>query len=226
MKKPPLPQSSLVSRMKPGAIGYEDERCDYLHQLCGWIEMKIREGLTARAAIRLAARHRRMRLFKHGHLSRPRLTMLLYRWRRNRSPEVFRRHYKPGKPRIPAALVSEFLNRLASDRVVTAAAVMRSLRADWLAGRSIPGLGTWAEYLHRLHGELASAAPPRFPFSNRTLVRCLGAGRPGAWQHRIIAALRAQRELERFTNFIEARRGELEARRSHEPLGTPWSQQK
>jgi hypothetical protein len=152
--------------------------------------------------------------------------MLLYRWRQNRSPEVFRRNYKPGKPRIPAALVSEFLNRLAGDRVLTAADVMRSLRADWCAGRSIPGLGTWSEYLRRLHGELASGAtPPRFPFSNRTLVRYLAAGKPGAWQRRIIAARRAQRELERFYAYIEARRSDLESRRTHEPLGTPFPQQ-
>lgn len=187
--------------------------------------MKIREGLSARAAIRLAARHQRARLFKRGHLSRPRLTVLLYRWRQNRSPEVFWRGYKPGKPRIPAALVSEFLNRLAGDRVLTAAAVMRSLRADWAAGKSIPGLGTSAEYSSRLHGELSPAAAPRFPFSNLTLVRYLGAGTPKAWQRRIIAARRAQRELERFTEFIEARRSELEARRAHEPLGRPFGKQ-
>lgn len=217
-----LPQSALV----PRAIGYEDERSDYLHQLCGLIEAWSGQGMPVGAAIKHAARRRSMRLFKHGRLSRARLTNLFYIWRKNRSPEVFRRHYVPGKPRIPLALAVEFLNRLVIDRVVTAAAVVQSLRSDWRLGRSIPGLGTWNEYLRRLHGESSTrVTPPRFPFSKKTFSRCLGAGKPGAWQRRIVAARRAQRELHGFVEFVEARRAELEARRSHEPLGTPFSQQ-
>ena len=186
----------------------------------------MREGLTAKAAIRLAARRQRAKLFRHGHLSRARLTMLLYRWRQNRSPEVFRRHYKPGLPRVPAALVSEFLNRLSADRIVPAATVTQSLRSDWRLGRSLPGLGTWREWMRRLHGESSSRmTPPRFPFANKTLVRYLGGRTPGDWQRRIVAARRAQQELNRFSEFIEARRRDLEARRAHEPLGTPFSQQ-
>ena len=217
--KPRLAQSPLLSR--------EDERCNYLAKLFAWIELKISEGLTAKAAIRLAAGHQRTMLFKHGHLSRAHLTVLLYRYRQNRSPEIFRRHYVPGKPRIPLALVLEFLNRLATDRIVTAATVTQSLRAEWRLGRSIPGLGTWNEYLRRLHGESSSRmTPPRFPFSDKTFARCLGVGKSGAWQRRIIAARRAQRELAQFIAFIEARRNALEARRAHEQLGIPFSQQR
>lgn len=220
MKETGQPRSTPISRAKPGAIGCEDDRCEFLHRLCEFIETRIREGAPVMAAFRQAAKHQRKRLFKHGSLSPARITSLFYIWRKTRSPEVFRRHYIPGKPRIPLALVLEFLNRLASDRIVPGAAVIHSLRADWRLGRSIPGLGTWRDHLRRLHGESSSRInPPRFPFATKTLIRYLAAGKPGDWQRRIIAALRAQRELARFLEFIEARRTALESRRAHESLG-------
>lgn len=200
----------------------EAARSAFLEQLCRQIEQWRVAGATLSQAIRKARNFRRVRLFKHGRLSRGSLIRLYYAWRENRTPAVFVRNYKAGgfKPRIPLALIEEFLNRLTADRVVSAKAVMQSLRSDWKLGRSIPGLGTWPEYWQRLHGEAAlRTVPPAFPVSVTTLYSYLSSSTPGAYQKRIASALRAQSELNRFFNFIENQRATITARRGHELLG-------
>ena len=196
----------------------EDERSAFLHLLCQEIADGRAAGMTVWQAVRRARRHRRASLFRHGRLSCSSLLRCYYAWRRERTPEVFLRHYKPGKPRVPVALVLEFLNRLAGERVVSAATAMRSLRSDWQMGVSIPGLGTWRAYVRRTRGESAlRATPPAFPCSYHTLCRYLAPKNPEAYGRRAAAALRAQRELNRFLDFIESRRRDLEARTAHEP---------
>ena len=176
--------------------------------------------MEAGTAIRKAAQRRRHKLFKHGRLSRQRLTVLYYAWRKVHSPEVFRRNYVAGRARIPLALVEEFLNRLLNDRVVPASAVMRSLRSDWSLGRQIPGLGTWKEYVRQHRGtDCERLTPPRFPFSETTLLRSLKGPKPRDYQRRIQSALQAQADLLRFTAFIEGKRNGIVAQRRHEPMG-------
>ena len=202
----------------PTVNATESARASFINRLCQEIEASRAEGKTIWQAIRRARRHSRARLFRHGRPSLGSLVRYYYTWRRERTPEVFLRHYKPGKPRVPVALVLEFLNRLAGERVVSAATAMRSLRSDWQMGVSIPGLGTWRAYLLRTRGESAlRATPPAFPFSYRTLCRYLAPKNPEAYGRRAAAALRAQRELNRFLDFIESRRRDLEARTAHEP---------
>jgi hypothetical protein len=206
--------------MKTTAQQREDARCLYLHRLLQQIDLWMIAGATVNQAIGRARRKRRRSMFKNGRLSQSGLINLYYRWRKSPGPESVRRHYAPGPARIPLALVDEFLNRLTSDRVVTASAVMQSLRSDWKLGRSIPGLGTWREYWRRLHGENAQrAVPPAFPASARTFYTYLGSTRADSYQQRINSALRAQRELNRFLGFIETRRAVIAAQRCHEPLG-------
>jgi hypothetical protein len=150
-------------------------------------------------------------------------------WRKSSSPETHRRRYRGvGRFRrhVPVALLVEFISRMAGERIVPAATAMQTLRADWKMGRSIPGLGSWREWLRHQRGETATrATAPRFPFSRSTLYFSLCGGRPGEYQRRISAALRAQSQLNRFAAYIEARRADLEAQRAHEPLGASFSQQ-
>ncbi len=206
-------------RLQPASQKNEAARCAFLHALCGEIEAATARGITRKTAVARAARRQRVKLFARGHLSRVRLTRLFSAWRKVRLPEVFRRHYKPGRPHIPASLVLDFLNRMAGERVVSAAGTMRSLRNDWQMGHAIPGLGTWSDYERRTRGESSRrTAPPEFPFSYRTFCRYLAPKAPDTYAQRIAAALRAQRELDRFMHHIETRRGEIEARTAHEPM--------
>jgi hypothetical protein len=50
------------------------------------------------------------------------------------------------------------------------------------------------------------------------LCRYLAPKNPEAYGRRAAAALRAQRELGRFLDFVESRRRDLETRTAHEPL--------
>src|SRR5690242_16853771 len=131
------------------ALRDEQARCQFLHRLFEQVEARLSAGITFAEAIRRAGQRRNIRAFKHGKLSRGSLIRLFYSWRKNRSPAAFLLHYKPGKTRIPVALAEEFLSRLAAERVVSAATVMHSLRTDWRLGRSVPGLGTWRDYVRR-----------------------------------------------------------------------------
>lgn len=200
----------------------EAARCAFLHHLCGQIEQWRVAGATVKQATTRARKMRRRLLFKYGRLSRSRLTNLYYIWRRQPTAATFLRNYKPGnfRTRVPLALIEEFLNRLAADKVVPAKAVMRSLRSDWRSGKPIPGLGTWQEYCRRRHGDASprTVAPP-FPVSATSFYGFLSTSTPAAYHQRIVSALRAQRELNRFLAFIEARRNEVTVRRRHELLG-------
>jgi hypothetical protein len=215
---------------KSGSMQVEEDRCIFLNELCGKIADRIEMGAPTVATIKRAARRQRKALFKYGRLSWSTLRTFYYAWKRTPSPEVFRRHYLAAghfHKKVPIALLVEFLDRLAGERIVPAATAIQTLRADWKMGRSIPGLGTWREFPRRQHGEAVTrATAPRFPFSKSTLYLQLCCGRPGEYQRRISAALRAQGELNRFTAYIEARRTALEAQRAHEPLGVPFSQQR
>lgn len=207
-------------RRKPNKADSEAARCRFLDRLCRDIERAIEGGLTAQAAVSKAAGRQRRKLFKHGRLSRSRLTVLFYAWRKSRSPEVFRRNYKPGKARVPLALIEEFLNRLEGGKVVPAAVVMRSLRSDWSLGRSIPGLGTWKDYVRAHHGlDCIRVSAPRFPVSSRTLFRVLEGNRPGEYRRRIQAALAAEAELVRYARLLDAARKRITNLRRHERLG-------
>lgn len=198
----------------------ESQRCEYLHRLCRQIEGMIEAGQPAKTAIGRAARRQNQRLFKHGRLSLGRLTVLFYAWRKSRSPEVFRRNYQPGKPRVPFELIEEFLNRLQADKVVSVSAVIQSLRSDWRMGRSIPGLGTWQQYVRRHKGtDCIRISAPRFPISVRTLFRVLEGQRPGEYRRRIKAALQAEAELVRYARFLEENRQRINRRLRHELIG-------
>ena len=204
----------------PTVNATESARASFINRLCQEIEASRAEGKTVWQAIRRARRHSRARLFRNGRPALGSLVRYYYTWRRERTAEVFLRHYKAGKPRVPVALMLEFLNRLAGERVVSAATAMRSLRSDWQMGATVPGLGTWHDYMRRTRGEsVLRATSPAFPFSYRTLCRYLAPKNPEAYGRRGAAALRAQRELNSFLAFIDARRRDLEARTAHEPLG-------
>lgn len=201
-------------------------RGEVLHQLCLQIEASRADGLTVRRAVQKARRRPRSVLGVRGRLSLGGMTMLYYRWITQRSPKAFTRNYRPRKPVIPPALVEEFLNRLVTDRVVPASAVMASLRADWQMGKSLPGLGTWRDYWRRKHGEDSPRGmPPPFPVSRSTFYAFLATSAPADYQKRIAVALSAQRELSRFLSFIESRRSALALKRRHESLGAQISPQ-
>jgi len=206
----------------------ETERCAFLHTLCQEIDSLRAAGLTVNAALRQARRHRRTSLFCRGRMSFGALRDHYYQWKKNPVPEAHRRQYSTGrsKRRIPIALLAEFLNRLAGERIVPAAAAMQSLRADWKMGRPLPGLGAWREYVLRVNGEqtLRSTAP-RFPLSRSSVYEALASEASGEYARRISSVLKAQREIDRFNSFIEERRAILEERRAHEPLGKPLSHQ-
>ena len=215
--------------MKPGKIKIEPERCAFLHALCQEIDASRSAGMTVMAAVRWARRRRRAHLFVRGRLSVGTLREHYYRWKKSPLLETHRRQYRPAgifNRRIPIALLAEFLNRLAGERIVPAATALQSLRAEWKMGKPLPGLGTWREYLVRERGEQAlRSTAPRFPFSRSSLYEALSGQAPGEYSLRISGALNAQREIARFNSFIESRRAALENRRAHEPLGKPLSQQ-
>jgi len=187
---------------KPGSMKIENERCAFLHGLCQEIDRLRASGLTVKGAVRRVRLRRRMRLFTRGRLSFSALLTHYYTWRKWPSLEAHWRLYRTGanpKRRIPIALYIEILNRLAGDRILPAATVVRSMHIDWKAGKSMPGLGTWREYLLRLNGERAlPSTPPPFPCSRTSLYQALGGDTSGEYCRRISAALRAQRELARF----------------------------
>ncbi|MCW5549164.1 MAG: hypothetical protein KIT44_09390 [Opitutaceae bacterium] len=205
----------------------ETARCEFLHQLCCQIHRQIAAGSKAGDAIRAASHRRRKQLFKHGRLSRQRLTVLYYEWRRNPSPKIFFRHYKPGLPRVPAALQEEFINRLlAAPRIVPAAVILRTMRAAWRAGEALPGVGSWRDYDLRRHGsQFVRVQPPRFPYSDASLFRAISGPSGRSYQQRVIAALQGQAAVERYYRFLESRKAAIAHRRRHEPLGTPFRQQ-
>ena len=151
------------------------------------------------------------------------LRTLFWRWQKaGRSVAALMRNYKPGKARIPAEFAIEFLNRLSGGNVISAAAAMESLRADWKRGEAVPGLGTWQEWARRYWGERGwkRTTAPRFPVSMRSMYRLLDRGRAGEFSRRIGAALRGQRDLARFANHLECCRDRLTSRMRHEPMGS------
>ena len=200
----------------------EQERVAFLHSLFLRIQERIANGSTLKSAIAWAARRRRSRLFCRGMLGKSSLVYYYYVWRRNPVPEVFRRHFKAPERRLPFHLVLEWVNRLDGDRIISAAAALRSLRLSWERGESLPGIGTWREFVRRERGQRAAdrTMPPRWPFGKSVFYAYLGDGGRGAWHRRLTAALRAQQELQRFEDFIAARRADLERRIAHEPIGS------
>lgn len=57
---------------------------------------------------------------------------------------------------------TEHLNSLADNNPRSVAAALKSLRRDWITGKSIPGIGTWQEHFQRAHPgrALPRLAPP------------------------------------------------------------------
>ena len=200
----------------------ESARAAYLDRRFADAEqwLKSGEGRTIEAAIdRIAKCQDRVSLGGRA-LSRRTLRTLFWRWQKHHSASKLVRNYKPGKVRIPEELGLEFLNRLTGGDIISAAAVMDSLRADWKRGVPIPGLGTWQEWARNHWGEKGwkRTMAPRFPVSTRSAYRFLDRGRPGEFCRLIRAALRGQRDVSRLLNHAGRCRDRLEAGLSHRPF--------
>ena len=199
---------------------YEFGRAVCLARICMTIQDLRESGATLHQAIQRVRKRSNRLYFKKGTLSEGALKTHYYRWEKTRLVNVLIRQFKPNEPEIPLALLEEFLNRINADQVVSASVVISTLRADWKMGKALPGLGTWNQYLRLRHGVTAlPSMPPRFPFSKSTFYRYLSRCGGSKYQQRITKALRAQQELERFTDFIESQRDFISAARLKEPLG-------
>lgn len=85
---------------------------------------------------------------------------------------------------MPALLVSE-IQRLASSQVggadkdgkgLEAPTIRKWLSRDWLAGKPLPGVGTWQEWWRSMYPALPlPATPPAFPWSDKTILRKMGS---------------------------------------------------
>jgi hypothetical protein len=200
----------------------EAGRRQFLHKLFCQIETDVAAGLKLRMAIDRARRHRRCRHIKNGRLSEASMYRLLTLWKRRRSPESLSRQFKGPPRRLPLQLVLEFINRLDSDGTFSAAFALRSMRTSWERGESLPGVGTWRDYARRQWGGRGAKRmqPPRFPWSKSSFYAFLSGCRGREFQHRATSALGARYELQRFADFLGARRLEIERLISHEPIGS------
>ena len=200
----------------------EAARAAYLASLFEKADTLYQSGecRTIEEAIGRTSKHQQRSVLGGRVLSCRTLRILFWRWQKDRSASKLERNYKPGKARIPAELALELLNRLAGGNIISAAAAMESLRADWKRGIAIPGLGTWQEWARKQWGERGwkRTTAPRFPVSMRSMYRLLDRGRPGEFHRVIGAALRGQRDLARFMNHLEGCRDRLASRMRHDPM--------
>jgi hypothetical protein len=159
-------------RARPAA---EQQRALLLHRICSGIAARIALGASLKKAIRQAVNRAGRGEFKLGgnrklKFSRQSLLRYFYDWLKKPSPKTFLHRYKPGKAMIPERLGREFLRRCVRNK--SAAESYESLRADWKAGKWIPGVSSWRTWVLKNAPHLAhSPTPPAFPYSIRTFHR-------------------------------------------------------
>ena len=179
----------------------------FLHSLFEQIERRVAVGMSFKDAVRRASQRRNARLFKRGALARKTLGNLYRTWRGGgRTPEILRRRYKPGRTRLPVALLIHFCDRLLGSPVISAHAVFTAMLDDWRRGIALPGLVS----CNVRRKSAARSTAPEFP-SYQTFQRALASGNAGEYRRRAEKARRAARELSSLRDFIEARRNTLQA---------------
>lgn len=111
-----------------------------------------------------------------------------YRWTKpgihQHKPESLLLDYNPGhgpscKGAMPAALIAELHRRATLPGMAHISVVEKSLRDDWKAGRTIPGLGDWQTWYANKYGPDAlqqllngpTGTVPEFPFSSSTFYK-------------------------------------------------------
>lgn len=78
--------------------------------------------------------------------------------------------YKPGRAKIPSALVAELHRRATNPGIKNFSVAVKSLYIDWERGAEIPGLGCWFDWWKNTYpGQPFPAKAPDFPFSNSCL---------------------------------------------------------
>ena len=107
----------------------------------------------ARLVIRFASQLRqsgyRTTPERRFRISRSRLTVLYYAWRRQQDPSVFLADYRTGRRGVPAALLIEFIRRCSRPEPPCRKAVYEELVADWQRGKAVAGFGCWKTWCKR-----------------------------------------------------------------------------
>ena len=205
--------------MKASHLDREAARSEYLHRTFVAIEQRIADGATLKSAITWAHR-RRSRFHSRGRLARPTLYVNFYRWRAVKLPETLVRNFHAPDRRCPVELVLDLLNRIGGPQIIPVAAALRAVRVSWEKNENIPGCGCWVDYVRRHGGDKAArrVTPPRFPFGKTILYAYLAGDLGREFQERLVSARRAQRELESFSAYIDARKRALEKTIQHQPM--------
>jgi hypothetical protein len=149
------------------------------HTICQEIEAALELGKSHKEALRDACTEHAGDVISLSNgekhtlpLSPGNLRRLFDKWKPTRGYLVFLPDYKPGKQRMPRALINEFHRRRTMPGLEAATRAMKSLHQDWAEGREIPGLGRWQEWWAREHPERPlPPQAPEFPFSDRTFYR-------------------------------------------------------